>query len=175
MGMALARAAYIRGAKVTLIAGNITEDIPEYLECIKTSTADEMFKATMKEFPKNQVTIMTAAVSDYTPAKPSKMKIKKADEMILELKRTKDILLELGKKKTDKQTLVGFAAESEKIIENAKLKLKKKNLDFIAANNLKVAGKDETEIIFIGKKIEEKLTGSKFQVAHQILDFIFSK
>jgi phosphopantothenoylcysteine decarboxylase/phosphopantothenate--cysteine ligase len=173
MGMALARAAYIRSAKVTLIAGNVTEDIPEYLKCIKTSTADEMYKATMKEFPKNQVIIMTAAVSDYTPAKPSGQKIKKTDEMILELKRTKDILFELGKKKTDKQTLVGFAAESEKIIENAKLKLKKKNLDFIAANNLKVAGKNETEIIFIGKKIEEKLTDSKFQVAHQILDLIF--
>ncbi len=173
MGMALARAAYIRGAKVTLIAGNITEDIPEYLECIKTSTADEMFKATMKEFSKSQVTIMAAAVSDYTPIKPSEQKIKKNDDMILNLKRTKDILLELGKKKTDKQTLVGFAAESEKIIENAKLKLKRKNLDFIAANNLNVAGKDETEIIFIGKKIEEKLTGRKFQVAHKILDLIF--
>ena len=132
-----------------------------------------MFKATMKKFPKNQIIIMTAAVSDYTPAKPSGQKIKKADEMILELKRTKDILLELGKKKTNKQTLIGFAAESEKIIENAKLKLKKKNLDFIAANNLNVAGKDETEIIFIGNKIEEKLTGKKFQVAHKILDLIF--
>ena len=173
MGLTLARAAYIRGAKVTLIAGNITEDIPEYLNCIKTSTADEMYKATIKEFPKNQVTFMTAAVSDYTPAKPSGQKIKKADEMILELKRTKDILLELGKKKTNKQTLIGFAAESEKIIENAKLKLKKKNLDFIAANNLNVAGKDETEIILIGRKIEKKLTGKKFQVAHKILDLIF--
>ena len=123
MGMALARAAYIRGAKVTLISGNITENIPEYLKCIKTSTADEMYKATMKEFSKNQVTFMTAAVSDYTPAKPSKMKIKKADDMILELKRTRDILLELGGEKTSKQTLIGFAAESEKITENSKLKL----------------------------------------------------
>ncbi|MCD4795814.1 MAG: bifunctional phosphopantothenoylcysteine decarboxylase/phosphopantothenate--cysteine ligase CoaBC [Candidatus Cloacimonetes bacterium] len=175
MGQALARAAYIRGAKVTLIAGNITENIPEYLKCIKTSTADEMFNATMKEFPKNQVTFMTAAVSDYTPTKPSGQKIKKTDEMILELKRTRDILLELGKKKTDRQTLVGFAAESENIIENAKLKLKKKNLDFIAANNLNVAGKDETEIIFIGRNIEEKLTGKKFQVAHKILDMVFKK
>ena len=175
MGMALARAAYARGAKVTLITGNISEEIPEYLKCIKTSTALEMFKVTTKEFPKNQVTFMTAAVSDYTPEEPSIQKIKKADKMVLELKRTKDILLELGKKKTNKQTLVGFAAESEKIMENAKLKLKKKNLDFIVANNLNVAGKDDTEIIFIGKKSEEKLTGSKFQVAHKILDFIFRK
>ena len=175
MGVALARAAYIRGAEVTLITGNISEDIPEYLNCIKTSSAFEMFKVTTKEFPKNQVTFMTAAVSDYTPEEPSMQKIKKANDMILELKRTKDILLELGKKKTDKQTLVGFAAESEKIMENAKLKLKKKNLDFIVANNLTVAGKDDTEIIFIGKKSEEKLTGRKFQVAHKILDYIFRK
>ena len=175
MGMALARAAYARGAKVTLITGNISEEIPEYLKCIKTSTALEMFKVTTKEFPKNQVTFMTAAVSDYTPEEPSIQKIKKADKMVLELKRTKDILLELGKKKTNKQTLVGFAAESEKIMENAKLKLKKKNLDFIVANNLNVAGKDDTEIIFIGKKSEEKLTGSKFQVAHQILNMVFNK
>jgi phosphopantothenoylcysteine decarboxylase/phosphopantothenate--cysteine ligase len=175
MGIALARAAFIRGAKVTLITGNMVEEIPEYLSTIKTSTADEMYKATTKEFSKNKVTIMTAAVADYTPAQPYKQKIKKADEMLLKLKRTKDILLELGKKKTKKQILVGFAAESENIIKNAKLKLKRKNLDFIIANNLKVAGKDETEIFFIGKGLEEKITGDKFQTAHKILNLILKK
>ncbi len=175
MGMALARAAYIRGAKVTLITGNMVEEIPEYLSTIKTSTADEMYKATTKEFNKNKITIMTAAVADYTPAQLYKQKIKKADEIILKLKRTKDILLELGKKKTKKQILVGFAAESENIIKNAKLKLQKKNLDFIIANNLKVAGKDETEIFFIGKGLEEKITGDKFQTAHKILNLILKK
>ena len=175
MGIALARAAFIRGAKVTLITGNMVEEIPEYLSTIKTSTADEMYKATTKEFNKNKITIMTAAVADYTPAQLYKQKIKKADEIILKLKRTKDILLELGKKKTKKQILVGFAAESENIIKNAKLKLQKKNLDFIIANNLKVAGKDETEIFFIGKGLEEKITGDKFQTAHKILNLILKK
>lgn len=175
MGIALARAAFIRGAKVTLITGNMVEEIPEYLSTIKTSTADEMYKATTKEFNKNKITIMTAAVADYTPAQLYKQKIKKADKIILKLKRTKDILLELGKKKTKKQILVGFAAESENIIKNAKLKLQKKNLDFIIANNLKVAGKDETEIFFIGKGLEEKITGDKFQTAHKILNLILKK
>ncbi|MCK4312634.1 MAG: bifunctional phosphopantothenoylcysteine decarboxylase/phosphopantothenate--cysteine ligase CoaBC [Candidatus Cloacimonetes bacterium] len=175
MGMALARAAFIRGAKVTLVAGNITEEIPEYFRSIKTPTAHEMYKVTTKEFSKNKIIIMTAAVADYTPAHPSKQKIKKTNEMLLKLKRTKDILLELGKKKTKKQILVGFAAESENIIQNAKLKLKRKNLDFIIANNLKVAGKDETEIVFIGKGLEEKITGDKFQTAHKILNLILKK
>ena len=175
MGMALARAAYIRGAKVTLVAGNITEEIPEYFRSIKTPTAHEMYKVTTKEFSKNKVTIMTAAVADYTPAQPYKQKTKKADEMLLKLKRTKDILLELGKNKTKNQILVGFAAESENIIKNAKLKLKSKKLDFIIANNLKVAGKDETEIFFIGKGLEKKITGDKFQTAHKILNLILKK
>ncbi len=175
MGLSLARAAFIRGANVKVITGIVSEQIPEYLETITTSNAEEMYKATIKEFPKNQFTIMTAAVADYTPAKPSKLKIKKTENMVLKLKRTKDILFELGKRKSKDQVLVGFAAESENIVENAKKKLKKKNLDFIAANNLEVAGKDETEIVFIGNELEEKITGDKFFVAHRILDLIFNK
>ncbi len=175
MGFSLARAAFIRGAKVKVITGIVSEQIPEYLETITTSNAEEMYKATIKEFSNNQVIIMTAAVADYTPAKPSKLKIKKTEDMVLKLKRTKDILFELGKRKSKDQILVGFAAESEKIVENARKKLKKKNLDFIAANNLEVAGKDETEIVFIGKELEEKITGDKFFVAHKILDLILNK
>jgi phosphopantothenoylcysteine decarboxylase/phosphopantothenate--cysteine ligase len=175
MGLSLARAAFIRGANVKMIYGIVSEQIPEYLETITTSNAEEMYKATIKEFSNNQVIIMTAAVADYTPAKPSKLKIKKTEDMVLKLKRTKDILFELGKRKSKDQVLVGFAAESEKIVENARKKLKKKNLDFIAANNLEVAGKEETEIVFIGKELEEKITGDKFFVAHRILDLILNK
>jgi phosphopantothenoylcysteine decarboxylase/phosphopantothenate--cysteine ligase len=175
MGLSLARAAFIRGANVKMIYGIVSEQIPEYLETITTSNAEEMYKATIKEFSNNQVIIMTAAVADYTPAKPSKLKIKKTEDMVLKLKRTKDILFELGKRKSKDQVLVGFAAESENIVENARKKLKKKNLDFIAANNLEVAGKEETEIVFIGKELEEKITGDKFFVAHRILDLILNK
>jgi len=131
-----------------------------------------MFQATIREFPENQIILKTAAVSDFTPANPSKQKIKKGEDLKLDLKRTKDILSELGKIKTKEQILVGFAAESENIIKNARQKLQKKNLDFIVANDLKVAGKDETSAFFRGKNIEEKISGNKFFVAHKILDLI---
>jgi len=175
MGLALARAAHIRGGDVTLISANLNVEIPYYLNNKKTSTAEEMFKHTISSFTEKEVTFMVAAVSDFTPSEISKQKIKKDKNLNLELIRTKDILTELGKLKSENQILVGFAAESEDIIQNAKLKSKRKNLDFIITNNLKVAGKDKTEISFIGKDIEEKIKGDKFFVAHKILDLIFRK
>jgi len=174
MGLALARAAQIRGADIQLISGNLTEQVPFYINNIFCRNAEEMFRATIREFPKNNITIKTAAVSDYTPVNSSEKKIKKSENLKLELKRTKDILSELGKIKAKEQILVGFAAESENIIENARQKLEKKNLDFIVANDLKVAGKDDTSVFFIGKDIEEKISGDKFSVAHKILDLIFN-
>ena len=175
MGLALARAAHIRGGDVTLISANLNVEIPYYLNNKKTSTAEEMFKHTISSFTEKEATFMVAAVSDFTPSETYKQKIKKDKKLNLELIRTKDVLAELGKLKSEDQILVGFAAESEDIIQNAKLKLKRKNLDFIIANNLKVAGKDKTEISFIGKNIEEKIKGDKFFVAHKILDLIFRK
>ena len=172
MGLALARAAFIRGADVQLISGNLTEQVPFYINNISCKNAEEMFQATIREFPENQIILKTAAVSDFTPANPSKQKIKKGEDLKLDLKRTKDILSELGKIKTKEQILVGFAAESENIIKNARQKLQKKNLDFIVANDLKVAEKDETSAFFRGKNIEEKISGNKFFVAHKILDLI---
>ncbi|MDO9578829.1 MAG: bifunctional phosphopantothenoylcysteine decarboxylase/phosphopantothenate--cysteine ligase CoaBC [Candidatus Cloacimonadales bacterium] len=175
MGIALARAAHFRGAEVTLIHSVVTEEIPEYLNAIKTISAKEMYEAVLREFPKNEIVIKAAAVADYTPAIKAVQKIKKKDSLNLELTGTKDILAELGKQKKADQILVGFAAESENIIQNAKEKLEKKNLDFIAANDLSVSGKDNTEIILLGKKTELKLSGTKFEVAHQILDQILGK
>ena len=95
--------------------------------------------------------------------------------MNLELKRTKDILKELGEKKSTDQILVGFAAESENLTENALKKFEKKNLDFICANNISVTGDDDTEILILGNGAEIKLNGSKFSVAHQILDIVLKK
>jgi len=174
-GLALARAAFLRGAEVKLIAANVTENIPEYLDFQRANNSSEMHRLTMKFFPNFETVIMTAAVSDYTPANPAKQKIKKGENLLLELKRTKDILAEMGKKKTKNQRLIGFAAESENITENAQKKLEKKNLDFIIANDLKVAGKSETEITIIGKNFQKKIHGEKFEVAHKILDEIFSE
>jgi len=175
MGLALARAAHIRGADVTLISANLNVEIPLYLNNLKTGTAEEMFKLTVSSFTEKEATFMVAAISDFTSSEISKQKIKKDKNLNLKLIRTKDILAELGKLKSENQILIGFAAESQNIEENAKKKLKSKNLDFIVANNLDKAGKDETEVIIIGKESENKIAGDKFSVAHQILDLVFGK
>ncbi|MDP8204319.1 MAG: bifunctional phosphopantothenoylcysteine decarboxylase/phosphopantothenate--cysteine ligase CoaBC [Candidatus Tenebribacter mawsonii] len=175
MGLALARAAHIRGAKVTFVHSYVQVKIPEYFNSIESISAKEMHNVVLEEFSKSDITFMTAAVADYTPVKSSKQKIKKSDNMNLELKRTKDILKELGEKKSTDQILVGFAAESENLTENALKKFEKKNLDFICANNISVTGDDDTEILILGNGAEIKLNGSKFSVAHQILDIVLKK
>jgi len=172
MGLALIRAAFIRGADVQLISGNLTEQVPFYMQNTFCKNAEEMFQAAIREFPKNKIIIKTAAVSDFTPQNPAAQKIKKGENLKLDLKRTKDILSKLGKMKIENQILVGFAAESENVIENALKKLVEKNLDFIVANDLKVAGKDETSVYFIGQNSKEKIEGDKFFAAHKILDLI---
>ncbi|MDP8269212.1 MAG: bifunctional phosphopantothenoylcysteine decarboxylase/phosphopantothenate--cysteine ligase CoaBC [Candidatus Tenebribacter davisii] len=172
MGLALARAAHIRGANVKLIYSSITDEVPEYLNSVKAISAQDMYRAILKDYPNYDITFMMAAVADYTPADPSRQKIKKSADLNLELKRTKDILKELGEKKVKGQILVGFAAESENIKENALQKLTKKNLNYICANNLKVSGKDDTEIIVLSNSIETKISGDKFYAAHQILNAI---
>jgi len=172
MGLALARAAHIRGANVIFIYSSISVKTPEYLNCTKAISAEKMYDTVLKAYSDSDITFMTAAVADYTPAKPSKQKIKKSNDLSIELKRTKDILKELGEKKTGDQILVGFAAESENLKENALQKIEKKNLDFICANNLNVSGKEDTEILGLGEGTEIKLIGNKFSVAHQIIDTI---
>ncbi|MBT4333736.1 MAG: bifunctional phosphopantothenoylcysteine decarboxylase/phosphopantothenate--cysteine ligase CoaBC, partial [Candidatus Cloacimonetes bacterium] len=170
MGLALARAAHIRGANVKFIHASISEYIPEYLNSVQAISAEDMHDVILEEYTDFKITFMTAAVADYTPVNSSKQKIKKSDELNLELKRTKDILKELGEIKNSKQILVGFAAESENLKQNALKKIKKKNLDFICANNLSVSGKNDTEILVLGDGMEVKLNGNKFSVAHQVLD-----
>lgn len=173
MGLALARAAHIRGFEVTLIIGHTTEEIPSYFNTINVETADEFYRETTEIASNFDAIIMTAAISDYRPVKISKEKIKKSDSLSLVLERTRDILYELGQKKPTDQTLVGFAAESENIILNAKQKLEKKNLDMIIANNLKVAEKNNTEVELITEKDNITLTGTKFDVANKIIGAIW--
>ena len=172
-GLALARAAFLRGAEVKFVAASVNENIPDYLDFVKTKNAAGMYETVMKLFPDYETVIMAAAVSDYTPESPAERKIKKGENLSLKLRRTNDILAEMGKRKGKNQKLIGFAAESENIEKNALVKLEKKNLDFIVANDLKVAGKQETEVIIIGKDFRKKITGDKFEVAHSILDEIF--
>ncbi len=141
MGIALAEAAKARGADVTLISSNCTVEIPPGFKVLSVDTAAEMAKAVKKEFKKNDILIMAAAVADFTPDEFAAEKIKKDNikDPVIKLKITEDILSAVSKKKGSKIT-IGFALETENEIENALQKLSKKNLDLIVINNPKERG-----------------------------------
>jgi phosphopantothenoylcysteine decarboxylase/phosphopantothenate--cysteine ligase len=173
MGIALARAAALRGAEVHLIYSNITVELPYYLaSAVFTPSVAEMKKAVDKLAPKMDIIIMAAAVSDFTPVNPTSQKIKKSAKLSLDLVQTPDILANLGKSKKPKQKLIGFAAETENVIANAKAKMKKKSLDMIVANHLNVSGMDNTEITIITDNSDEEFRACKFHAANIILDKI---
>ena len=177
MGFAIAEEFARHGADVTLISGPTDlNSINPNIKRIDVTSANEMFEKTVKAFTKSDIAIMSAAVADYTPEKVSITKIKKSgDELHLKLKKTKDILAELGKHKTKKQILVGFALETNNEVANAKQKLQKKNLDFIVLNSLRSKGAgfgfDTNKITIIDKagvQTDYKLK-SKTEVAHDIV------
>ncbi len=170
MGLALARAAFLRGASVKLISSMSSAVTPYYLDHQPALTASDFYEETMKYYQEFDIIIMCAAISDYKPATISEHKIKKGEDIQLDLTRTKDILFEIGRNKTGGQILVGFAAEFNNILENAQTKLTRKNLDYIIANDLSVAGKTDTTVTMISKEEEINFSGSKFKVAHDILD-----
>ena len=172
MGIALARAAHILGAEVTLIAAHVSEPIPEYIKTIRAYNAEEMLIACQQEFPETDLLIMNAAVSDYKPAQAQEEKIKKSDDLTLELQRTPDVLAALSQLQKPGQLICGFAAESQDIVANGKAKMIKKNLNYIVANDLRIAGSDITSCTYISQESEIALMGDKYPVALQILDFI---
>lgn len=178
MGYAIAKAAMLRGANVTLVTGHTElSDVP-FVNTIKVTSAEDMFNAVVKYSDSSDIIIKAAAVADYTPAVVSDSKVKKSDEdMFIPLKRTKDILKYLGEHKKDNQFLCGFSMETENMLENSRKKLADKNLDMIVANNLKVEGagfKNDTNVItLITRDGEEQLDiMSKFDCANAILDRI---
>lgn len=182
MGFALAEEFAQHGAEVTLIAGPTDLKLKNSLiKRIDVTSADEMFDKTVQLFSKADIAVMSAAVADYTPEKVSITKIKKSgDELHLKLKKTKDILAELGKHKTKKQLLVGFALETDNEVVNAKQKLERKNLDFIVLNSLRTKGAgfghDTNKITIIdraGEQTEFKLK-SKAEVANDIVQKIIN-
>lgn len=141
MGYAIAKAASRRGAEVTLVSGKTDLAKPAYVNVVDITTAQDMYDAVIAEAESADVIIKAAAVADYRPASVADNKIKKKDgDMSIPLERTKDILKTLGENKKDGQFLCGFSMETENMIENSKAKLAKKNLDMIAANNVKVDG-----------------------------------
>ncbi|MED5281111.1 MAG: phosphopantothenoylcysteine decarboxylase [Verrucomicrobiota bacterium] len=137
MGYALARAAVDRGMQVTLVSGPTALKAPAGAEVLFVETAREMQEAMSQRFAKADLIIMAAAVSDHRPETRSKQKQKKEQmRMTLDLVANPDILMELGKQKKNGQTLVGFAAETENLLPNARRKLREKNLDWIVANDV---------------------------------------
>ena len=172
MGYSLAQAAIDLGAEVTLISGPTNLEIPKGLKSfISVESAFEMYEKVNEYFRDTDIFIACAAVADYRPKEYKKEKIKKSDsDLILELVRNPDILFEMGKKK-DKQLLIGFAAETNDIKENALKKLEKKNLDFIVANNASTMGNNTNTVEIIRKnktsiKINQK---NKIELAYDIL------
>lgn len=177
MGYAIAKRAVARGAQVTLVSGKTDLDVPKGLvKYINIESADDLYENLVREFEANDVVIQSAAVADYKPKSYSDKKIKKKDsDLSIELCRNKDVAQELGKIKGDK-VLVGFAAETNDVLENATKKIKKKNLDFIVANDLTMQGagfSTETNIVKIieaNGRINEYPKLLKSEVGDIILD-----
>lgn len=181
MGYAIAEEARDRGAEVTLISGPTNIKVPYGINFIDVSTNEEMLNAVLKDFGEQNIIVKAAAVCDFKPKSYSGKKIKKSeDEFLLPLVKDIDILKRLGQLK-DKQILVGFAAESNDLIENAEKKLKSKNLDYIVANDITGSdigfSSDDNKVTILfnnGDKISlDKM--NKRQVARRIFDIIMAK
>ena len=179
MGYAIAKTAALRGAEVTRVSGPAEVDPPMFVNFVPVVTAKDMFEAVTSRSDEMDAVIKAAAVADYRPKFVNTEKTKKKDgDMAIELERTDDILKWLGEHKKDSQFLCGFSMETEHMLENSRAKLKKKNLDMIVANNLKVAGAgfgtDTNVVTMIRENKETELPiMSKEEVAGAILDEIF--
>lgn len=176
MGYAIARCASLRGARVILVSGTVSIEPPLFAELVPVVSAEDMYNAVMKYKDEADIIIKSAAVADYTPVAVSSEKIKKQDgDMRIELRRTKDILKELGQSRRENQFICGFAMETENLIENAVKKLESKNVDMIVANSLKTEGAgfgtDTNVVTLITKDGKTELPlMSKTDVAMKILD-----
>lgn len=179
MGYAIARAASLRGAEVTLVTGKTETQKPPFVNIIEISSAKEMFDAVTARYEEQDAIIKAAAVADYRPKHAGTEKTKKKDgDMSIELERTDDILLWLGQHRKEGQFLCGFSMETQNVLENSRKKLEKKNIDMIVANNLKMAGAGfgtDTNIVTIITRDQEKELElmTKEEVAHRLLDEIF--
>ena len=178
MGYALARCAMLRGADVTLVTGSTAITPPPFVQTVAVTSAEEMYQEVTKRAAEQNAIIMAAAVADYRPATVSAEKQKKqAGDAVLPLSRTKDILAYLGEHKPAGQFLCGFSMETQHMLENSRAKLKRKHLDMICANNLKVAGAGfgtDTNVVTLiqAQKEQELPLQSKEAVEHAILDVI---
>lgn len=175
MGYALAKMAMLRGAEVTLVSGRTALEPPRFVEVVPVVSAEDMYQAVTTRAKEQNIIIKAAAVADYRPATVAEEKIKKTENAAsIKLERTRDILAALGEDK-GKTCLCGFSMETENMLENSRKKLKKKNLDMIVANNLKVEGAgfgtDTNVITILTEEKELELPQmSKEEAANRILD-----
>ena len=176
MGYAIAGELARRGARVALVSGRTNLDTPAGTERVDVLSAEDMYRAVMERFPQADGAVMCAAVADYTPAEVSDTKIKKQDgDMVIRLKRTRDIAAEAGRVK-GRRILVGFALETDHERENALGKLQRKNLDFIVLNSLRDAGAgfagdtNKITVIDAAGKVSEYPLETKAAAAARIVD-----
>ena len=178
MGYEIAKAAMLRGAEVTLVSGVTALERPMFVDYVQVVSAEDMFQAMKARFLDNDIIIKSAAVADYKPKTVADDKMKKKDgEMSIELDRTHDILKYMGEHRREGQFYCGFSMETQNMLENSRVKLDKKNIDLVIANNLKVAGSgfgtDTNVVTMISKQEEIQLELlTKEEVAHKILDEI---
>ena len=178
MGYAIAKAAMLRGADVTLVSGRTAIEPPMFVNLVPVVTAKDMYEAVTSVSDEQDIIIKAAAVADYRPAKVSDEKVKKSDgQMSIELERTDDILKYLGEHKREGQFLCGFSMETQNVIGNSRAKLTMKNLDMVAANNVKVEGagfQGDTNVLTLITQDEEVSLPlmSKEDAALKILDKI---
>jgi phosphopantothenoylcysteine decarboxylase/phosphopantothenate--cysteine ligase len=176
MGYALAEAAVRRGARVLLVSGPTSLTPPGAAEVTRVESTEEMRNAVLQFLPQSSIVIKTAAVADYRPKSTAGHKIKRKGPMTLELEATPDILKELSSKKTS-QIIVGFAAETENVLENARQKLLAKNLDAIVVNDVSREGigfdSDRNAVTIITRDdVVEVPETTKWEVAQRVLDQI---
>lgn len=180
MGYALAKAAMLRGAEVTLVSGPCSITPPPFVKVVSVVTAKDMFDAVTSVSAEQDIIIKAAAVADYRPLKVFDEKVKKKDEeMSIALEKTDDILNYLGEHRTKEQFLCGFSMETQNMIGNSRAKLGKKHLDMVAANNLKVEGagfQGDTNVLTLITQDEDVSLQlmSKEDAANVILDKILS-
>ena len=159
MGYAIAKTAMLRGADVTLVSGHTAIEPPMFVNLVPVVTAKDMYEAVTSISNEQDIIIKAAAVADYRPANVSDEKVKKSEgQMSIELERTDDILKYLGEHKPTGQLLCGFSMETQNVIENSRAKLVKKNLDMVAANNVKVEGagfQGDTNVLTLITREEE--------------------
>ena len=181
MGYALAKEARNAGARVTLISGKTNLPKPYGVDVVNVTSAADMAKSVIDNFENADVVIMSAAVADYTPIEKAEQKIKKTDgDLSIVLKRTQDILLTIGQKKREDQIVIGFAMETENLLENAAKKLQEKNANYIIANSIREPGAGfgvDTNIVKIisPTSVEDLGLLSKDETAKEILRHCLKK